>query len=129
MRKTLVPGVSATHTHRVVTENLVSFRRPEAPPVLCSYWLLQIMESAAYEAVKKHLDPGEGSVGIGFEFQHLAPTPAGEIVKATAEVTDVSGNRITLRLEAEDARAKIAEGKHVRAVIDLERFNQRLRKR
>jgi predicted thioesterase len=129
MKKTLVPGVSAEARHRVVTENLVNFRKPDAPAVLSTPWLLYVMETAAYETIKPHLDPGEASVGTGFQFDHLAPTPAGEVVIATAKVTAVEGKRVTLELEARDSLEVIARGTHVRAVIDKGRFAARLKKK
>jgi fluoroacetyl-CoA thioesterase len=129
MRKTLVPGVAGEYRHRVVTENLVSFRKPDAPPVLATPWLLYAMETAAYEAIRPHLDPGEVSVGVEFHFKHLAPTPAGQTVVASARITEVEGNRITLELAARDSSEPIAEGTHVRAVLDLERFRRRLRRK
>ncbi len=129
MKKTLVPGVSAEARHRVVTENLVNFRKPDAPAVLSTPWLLYVMETAAYEAIEPHLDSGEASVGTGFQFDHLAPTPAGEVVIATAKVTAVEGKRVTLELEARDSQEVIARGTHVRAVIDKGRFASRLKKK
>ena len=129
MKKTLTAGVRAEVRHRVVTENLVCFRKPDAPAVLATPWLLYVMETAAYEAIKPHLDPGEASVGTGFQFEHLAPTPAGETVVATAKVTAVAGKRVTLELEARDEHEVIARGTHVRAVIDKKRFAERLRKK
>jgi len=129
VKKTLTPGISAETRHRVVTENLVSFRRGGAPPVLCTPWLLHFMETAAYEAVQPHLEQGEGSVGYGFDFKHLAPTPAGDTVVSTAIVTAVEGNLVTLQIEAHDSKVLIAKGQHTRAVIDLDRFKRRLKKR
>ncbi len=129
MKKTLVPGVTAEARHRVVTENLVSFRKPGAPPVLATPWLLSVMETAAYEAIRPHLDPGEASVGVGFEFQHLAATPAGDTVVATARITAIEGRRIQLDFEARDSHELVAQGKHVRAVIQVERFMERLKKK
>jgi len=129
MKKTLVAGVAAEARHRVVTENLVNFRKPDAPPVLSTPWLLYVMETAAYEAIKPHLDSGEASVGTGFQFEHIAPTPAGEVVVAMAKVTAVEGERVTLELEARDSHEVIARGTHVRAVIDKRRFAERLKKK
>ena len=126
MKKTLVPGVTAEARHRVVTENLVSFRKPEAPAVLATPWLLYVMETAAYQALLPHLDEGEASVGTGFEFEHLAPTPAGDTVVATAKVTALKGNRVFLDFEARDSRQLVARGKHVRVVIDKSRFVERI---
>jgi len=129
MKKTLVAGVVGEARHRVVTENLVNFRKPDAPPVLATPWLLYVMETAAYQAIKPHLDEGEASVGVGFHFEHLAPTPAGDTVVAVAKVTAVEGNRVTLELEARDSREVVARGAHVRAIIDKRRFAERLKKK
>jgi len=129
MKKTLVAGVTGEARHRVVTENLVSFRKPDAPAVLATPWLLHVMETAAYLAILPHLDPGEASVGVGFEFEHLAPTPAGDTVIATAKVVAIEGKRITLEFDARDSHEVVARGKHVRAVIDKKRFQQRLKKK
>jgi len=129
MKKTLVAGVVGEARHRVVTENLVNFRKPDAPPVLATPWLLYVMETAAYQAIKPHLDEGEASVGVGFHFEHLAHTPAGDTVVAVAKVTAVEGNRVTLELEARDSREVVARGTHVRAIIDKRRFAERLKKK
>jgi fluoroacetyl-CoA thioesterase len=129
VKTTLVPGVRGELRHRVVSENLVTFRKPEAAAVLSTPWLLHLMETAAYEALKPHLDRGETSVGVGFEFEHLAPTPPGHTVVATAQVISMDGNRVTFEIEAFDDMEPIARGRHVRAVIDRERFQQRLKKK
>jgi predicted thioesterase len=129
MKKTLAVGVTGEARHRVVTENLVSFRKPDAPAVLATPWLLHVMETAAYLAILPHLEPGEASVGVRFDFEHLAPTPAGDTVIATAKVVAVEGKRITLEFEARDSHELVARGKHVRAVIDKERFRRRLKKK
>lgn len=127
MKNTLKPGMSGEARQRVVTENLVSFRKPGAPPVLATPWLLYVMETAAYELIRPHLDAGEASVGVGFEFEHLAATPAGDTVVATARVTAVEGRRIRLEFEARDSHEVVARGKHLRAVIQIDRFMERLK--
>ncbi len=129
MKTSLIPGVTGEARHRVVTENLVSFRKPEAPAVLATPWLLYVMETAAYNAIKPHLDQGEASVGTGFDFEHLAPTPAGDVVVATAKVTAVDGRRVTLDFEARDSRELIARGTHVRFVVDIARFRERMKRK
>jgi predicted thioesterase len=129
MKNTLQPGVCGEARHRVVSQNLLSSLMPGAPAVFATPWMLCVMETAAAEAVAPHLDVGEASVGYGFEFQHLAPTPAGMMVVATAEVTKVEGNMVTLSIEARDDQEVIGRGTHVRAVIELERFNRRIKRK
>ena len=99
------------------------------PPVLATPWLLDVMETAAYEAIRPHLDPGEASVGVGVDFKHLAPTPVGDTIVATARVTEVKGKLIRLYFEARDSHELVARGKHVRAIVSLEHFGERLRKK
>ena len=129
MKETLVPGVSAERRHRVVTADLVSSYLSGMPPVLCTPCLLNVMEMAAYDSIRPHLDPGEASVGVGFEFQHLAPTPCGDTVVVTARVTAVEGRQVTIEFEARDSCETIARGKHVRAIVSQERFRRHLRRK
>jgi len=129
MKDTLTPGVRAEARRRVVTEHLVSFLKPGMPPVLATPWLLDIMETAAFDAIGPHLDPEEVSVGVGFEFDHVAPTPVGDTVVATARVTAVDRRQITLDIEARDDHELVARGTHVRAVVNRELFRRRLERK
>ena len=126
MKETLLPGATGEVRHRVVTENLVSHVNPKGPAVLATPWVLSMMEHAAYNAIQPHLDDGEQSVGVGFEFQHIAPTPAGAQVVATAEVTSIEGMMVTLTIEARDEHEVIARGLHKRGVIRVESFAKRV---
>lgn len=126
MKPSLIPGVTGEARQRVVTENLVSHHNPRGPAVLATPYLLMIMEYAAYNAIAPHLDDGEDSVGVGFEFEHMAPTPAGATVLASAIVTEVEGTMVRLDFEAHDGHEVVGRGKHVRAVLDLARFRKRL---
>ncbi len=92
-------------------------------------WVLYAMETAAYEAIRPHLGPMEASVGVGFEFEHLAATPPGDTLIATATITAVEGNKVMLDFEARDSHELVAKGKHVRAVIDQGRFQKRLERK
>ena len=129
MKPSLQVGVTGQAEQRVVSENLVSHFHPQGPPVLGSPFLLLLLEHAAFNAILPHLEHGEQSVGVGFDFQHLAPTPAGMRVRARAEVTGVRGNLVFLDFEAHDEQELVGRGKHVRAVIELARFKDRLRRK
>ena len=73
------------------------------------------------------LPEGKGTVGVDIHSSHLAPTPVGMTVRATATVTGVSenGNLITFRVEASDDWGPIGEGTHTRAIIANDRFLQK----
>lgn len=125
MNSKLTVGLTGEARYRVVTQHLVSAVNPAGPAVLASPWLLSFLEHAAYNALAPHLEKGQQSVGVGFDFEHLAPTPAGHVVIARARVTAVEGPRVTLDIEAHDEAEPIARGTHVRAVIDMHRFERR----
>ena len=87
-------------------------------------YMMGLMECAAMWCVQNELPEGQGTVGVEIASSHLAPTPVGMKVTATAEVTDVSANgkMITFKVTASDAEGLIGEGTHTRAVIDNARF-------
>ena len=87
-------------------------------------YMMGLMECAAMWCVQKELPEGKGTVGVEIASSHLAPTPVGMKVTATAEVTDVSANGkiITFKVTASDAEGLIGEGTHTRTVIDNARF-------
>ncbi len=129
MKSSLVPGLKGEVQHRVVTQELLSTIYPDGPPVFATPFLLGLMEQAAARAVQPHLDSGEASVGYGFEFHHLAPTPVGATVIATAVITAVEKNMITFAIEARDHADVVSRGTHVRAVIEMERFLKRIKRK
>ena len=90
-------------------------------------YMLGLMECAAMWCVQNELPEGKGTVGVNISSSHLAPTPVGMKVTATAEVTDVSANgkMITFKVTASDAEGLIGEGTHTRAIIDNARFLQK----
>ena len=77
--------------------------------------------------VQNELPEGKGTVGVDIASSHLAPTPVGMKITATAEVTGISANgkMITFRISASDEEGLIGEGTHTRAVIDNARFLQK----
>ena len=90
-------------------------------------YMLGLMECAAMWCVQSELPEGKGTVGVNISSSHLAPTPVGMKVTATAEVTEISANgkMITFKVTASDAEGLIGEGTHTRAVIDNARFLQK----
>ena len=79
------------------------------------------------QCVQPELPEGKGTVGVEISSSHLAPTPVGMKVTATAEVTGISANgkMITFKVTAHDADGLIGEGIHTRAIIDNARFLQK----
>lgn len=84
--------------------------------------MLALMEKAACEAVAELLNEGETTVGTLLNVSHVAATPVGMKVYATAEITEHEGRKLVLKVEAFDETGLIGEGTHERFVVKSERF-------
>lgn len=125
------PKIGAVGEQRFVVEpkHAIDFADDQMPAVLCTPWLIWFLEHAAREAILPCLDPGESTVGIEVEMQHLAATPLGQTVVCQARVVRVIGTEIWFQLEAHDESEYIAKGFHKLRVISVDRFAARLRRK
>jgi fluoroacetyl-CoA thioesterase len=88
--------------------------------------MIGLMENAAWRLVQPELDEGMTTVGVLVNVRHLAATPVGDTVTATAELVEIAVRRLVFRVNARDSRRLIGEGTHERAIVSLERFLARL---
>lgn len=96
------------------------------PAVYGTPMMVYLMEVASAQAIQAYQPNGWVSVGIVVNIKHLAATPVGFTVRAKATVTSVTDKTVTFQVEAYDDHEKIGEGVHVRAPVDMTRFNQRV---
>jgi fluoroacetyl-CoA thioesterase len=116
-----------SYTMVVAPEHLASrFKDPMLPPVLATPVMILAMENAALAALKPYLEPGESALGTHVDVRHLAATPVGRRITATATVTQVSGRRIAFSVRATDGDEEIGSGTHERVLIDMARFSAQL---
>jgi fluoroacetyl-CoA thioesterase len=123
-------GTKGTFTLRVQPEHLANrFKDAILPQVLATPVMILIMENAALNAVRPFLEAGESAVGTAVDIRHVAATPVGRDVAATAEVVKVEGKRIDFKVSASDGIEEIGSGTHQRIAIDLRSFNEHLAKK
>ena len=122
----LEPGVVGEGQHRVTPETFASKWGNPGIEVLATPVVVGWLEDSAIRAVQPYLEPGQGSVGTLVSMKHLAATPAGMTVRATATVTEVDGRRIRFSVEAHDEKEKIAEGEHERFIVNMAKFLDRV---
>ena len=123
-------GAKGTASLRVRPEHLANrFKDAMLPPTFATPMMVLVMENAALNAIKPFLDAGESAVGTAVDVRHVAATPVGHDVRATAEVVGVEGRRIAFKVSASDGQEEIGSGTHQRIVIDLRSFNERLAKK
>jgi predicted thioesterase len=87
--------------------------------------MIALMEGAAVNALENRLPAGTDSVGTGLEVLHLAATPLGMKVRATATLININGRKLAFEVEAFDEVDKIGSGIHQRYLIDGEKFMER----
>ena len=80
--------------------------------------MIGLMENAAWLLVQPELAEGETTVGTVVNIRHLAATPMGERVTATAELVEIDGRRLVFRVTAQDQHQLIGEGTHERAACN-----------
>jgi predicted thioesterase len=73
------------------------------------------------------LEPGQTTVAMQVQLDHLAPTAVGGTVVAESTVEKVNGRRITFTVSLNDERGLVAVGRVTRVVVDVERFLDKTR--
>ncbi len=122
----LRPGLTGEKTTLVAETMTASHLGSGGLAVYATPAMVALMEAAAVAAIDPLLPAGQSSVGTEINIRHIAATPLGQQVRAQAEVTAVEGRQVSFRVRAWDETEPIGEGTHIRFVIDVARFRQRL---
>lgn len=97
--------------------------------VLATPVMINLIEAAALAAVEHLLPPGYQSLGTHLDVKHVAATPVGMRVQASAVVEGISERTIRFRVEARDELDLIGEGNHDRVVVNVEKFDVRVQRK
>ena len=127
--ETLRPGLAGNATLVVGEEHTAPRVGSGRVHVLATPVMINLIEAAALEAVERLLPPGHQSLGTLLNVRHIAATPVGMRVTATAEVTGVEGRTVRFRVEARDEREVIGDGTHERVVVNVAKFDQRVQRK
>lgn len=125
----MVPGLIGKSEMVVGEEDLVSKLGSIAVDVLSTPRLIQLLETAAIEAIQDYMPSDQLSLGTQVKVKHLSATPLGMKVTAHALLKEVDKNRLFFLVDAFDERDKVAEGEHERILVSKERFIQRVEKK
>lgn len=118
----LTEGLSAETNLTVQEEHTAARWGSGGLLVFSTPHMIGLMESAAVKAVDPLLPAGYQTVGIRVDVQHLAATPVGASVVASAKLVAIEDRKLTFALQAHDASGKIGEGMHQRFIVEVERF-------
>ena len=76
--------------------------------------MVALMENAALELAKDYLAEDQTTVGAEVHCRHLAPTPVGMKVSATARLREIERRKLWFDIEVNDEKGKCGEGWHLR---------------
>ncbi len=126
MKSTIKIGDRGTLSGIVGPGQTITLGGQQKATVFSTPAMINLMEHAAREALRPFLDAGEESVGIDVHVEHQAATPPNTEVTATATIKRIEKNVIGFDVEARDAWEVIGRGTHRRAVIQTDKFSNRL---
>lgn len=120
------PNQTHTQNFTVESDHSADHIGSGAMQVLATPMMIAYMESVSLNLLQQTLPAGFSSVGSRVDVRHLAPTKMGSVVKVQATVLEIEGNKITLQVQAWDGETLIGSGTHIRYLIDVEKFMQKL---
>lgn len=118
-------GMTAEITVTVTPDMTVGHFVADMPRVYATPIMILHMEMASGSAIARHLPSGFVSVGMDVKVRHLAATPVGRIVRATARVLEIDRKSVVFELEAWDGDRKIGDGTHRRGIVNVVEFEKR----
>ena len=122
----LSPGLRGEASLVVQEEHTAPRVGSGAVRVLATPLMINLFEAAALAAIESLLPAGHQSLGTVLNVRHIAATPVGMRVVASAIVEKVDGRTVHFRLEARDERDLIGDGTHERVVVNVAKFDARV---
>lgn len=119
-------GLSFTATMRVMAEVTAEYIGSGDLAVLATPAMCALMENAAMMAVATKLEEGQTTVGTALNIEHSRATKVGDIITATAVLTEVNGRELKFNIAARDEKGIIGEGTHTRFIVNREKFMAKL---
>ena len=119
-------GATGTASALVTEEKLATHVGSGNVRVFASPSMVALMEAAAVDCVDAAIPDGYQTLGTHLDVTHVAPTPPGFTVTATATLTAIDGRKLTFEVAARDGTERIGGGTHTRIIVDTPRFMARL---
>lgn len=96
------------------------------PPVFATAMMIAFIEQTCIQGLRPYLGEAQRTVGTHVDVSHVAATPVGMTVTADVELIEIAGKSLLFEVTCHDETGLIGQGIHRRAIVDLERFTQRL---
>jgi len=121
-------GIKGDTSFIVTKEMLASQHGDDTLDVFSTPTMVLKIERTAALSVLPFLEEGYTMVGIKIDVQHTAATLEGMKVFVHTELIDISenGKFLTFKAEVSNERGIIGSGTHVRAIVNKQRFMEKL---
>ena len=120
-------GTCASIELNVAGTDTAAAMRSGSVDVLATPRLVALCEEATCLAVADQLEPGQTTVGMRIQLDHLAPIKVGSTVTAEATLESIQGRRLNFLVSVNDHCGLVAAGKVTRAVVELAPFMEKAR--
>lgn len=102
-----------------VTDEMTAKRIGSAgSKILSTPNMVALMEACALELAKEYLSEGQTTVGAEVSCRHLAPTPVGMKVTATARLKKTERRKMWFDIEVHDEKGLCGKGSHLRVKVN-----------
>ena len=128
MKPTLKNAISTTRSFTVDRDSTIGFMGEDAR-VYATPMLVRDIEITCRDFLLEHLEPGEDSVGIRVEIDHLAATLLGMKVEIAVTVGELKGRAVIFDVVATDGVDTICRGRHSRFIANVAQVKARLKEK
>ncbi len=122
----LLPGRIGTATAIVSEAQSAPRLGSGRAPVFATPAMVALIEAAAVACVDSLLGEDKETLGIHIDVEHIAATPVGLKVTATAELIERDGRKLVFSVAARDEHEVIGRGRHTRVIVDSARFRAKV---
>lgn len=122
----IIPNIQGEQVRTVTEKDTASAYGSGHVDVFATPAMVALMEMTARDSVQHLLPEGYTTVGTEVNIKHLRPSAVGHEVRCQSKVVEVSGQKILFELQVWDDSILVGHGSHTRAIVDLERFMQKL---
>ena len=113
-----------------VTDDMTAKRIGSAgSKILSTPNMVALMEATALELAKAYLAEDQTTVGAALHCRHLAPTPVGMKVTATARLRSIERRKMWFDIEVHDEKGKCGEGSHLRIMVSQQGMKEKAEKK
>lgn len=119
-------GALGTAQEKVTQERTAAALGSGLLPVYATPAMVALMERAACDALEPLYENGECSVGVSIHVEHVAATPIGQEVQASARVSEMSARKAVFDITVSCGESVIGTAKHVRVAVMPEKFMEKL---